>query len=81
MIPNPVQRSARSTFRQEARASDHLLDPCATEGGTFRAPTPARTPELLDAEYFDGPRVSWSRIWLAVCGAVIVWVCVAAATP
>src|SRR6188768_3492475 len=72
MIPNPVQRSARSTFRQEARASDHLIDPCATEGGTFRAPTPARTPELLDAEYFDGPRISWPRVWLGVCAGLIL---------
>lgn len=41
-VPNPVQRSARSEFRQAARVSDDIIAPCATEGGTFRQPAPAR---------------------------------------
>jgi hypothetical protein len=77
MIPNPVQRSARSAFRQSARSSDDLIVPCAQEGGTFRDPVQARprTPELLDAEYFDGPRISWSRVWLGVCAGLILLMC------
>jgi len=74
VIPNPVQRAARSAHRQSARSIDDLVTPCATEGGTFRDPVPARprTPELLDAEYFDGPRISWPRVWLGVCAGLIL---------
>lgn len=76
MIPNFVQRR-----RNEPRMSDHLLADklmqCAQEGGTFRDPVPARAASL-SAEYFDGPRIRWSRVWLGVCLGAVLLTCFAA---
>lgn len=74
-IPNPVQRRDR-------RMSDHLLadqlmSQCAQEGGTFRDPVPVRV-QRPSAEYFDGPRISWSRVWLGVCLGMVLLTCFAA---
>ena len=46
--PNPVQRRDRA---HRHLSSDHLIAPCADEGGTFRNPAPTReqrTDELID---------------------------------